>query len=606
LSDTHSHSLPSYFGRDDANFLSCIPASNIFIEAGAEAGGVLVHCFGGRSRSAALIAAFLMSTTLLDLDAVMGIIKRVRPVVSINRYATLHLTPFYYTVPLLMCCRGFEAQLRAYHQSGHDVYIAQQILLRGRIRAHHCLYLATQPRSDSSSSPPSLPMRKRSKDFTNDEMLQKMEEDQRETDTDNANDERYSRSRKAKPSLTPVTLTAQTAVTLTSLRATAPLLNVKTPSCRLTRPGSASVRVIPPLRGVGREFCCSWCGRMLFNLANVLRLDVDMALTAASVARADSKDSEGSSPVSDPGRAQPALTSRHADRGQKGFDFKEPTITTVVPVSALRSIDEYKSESKDDNDGEGKDGVGLDDELEVPAAHLRRVSGRFSVRGPVDDDDTWSVVSEPIDSSPPTRRGSAQSKASVLGVPPLRQLSRCSSPGGPGLLNAYSIDAEDSPRIPIPPYRVNEHFAGNTNLYRPQSAEKSRWLARVSLLREGVQARGTESGRLARLAQEDDEAVRLGWGADKYVHLEYLEWMGAEALTGVRPRGPLSCSGCQNVLGAYDWNPSQRHTFGGRIEAPVFRLLKSVIHEAAITLDATPMSTPRAAADDDDLVPMEN
>jgi protein-tyrosine phosphatase len=85
LSDTHSHSLPSYFGRDDANFLSCIPASNIFIEAGAEAGGVLVHCFGGRSRSAALIAAFLMSTTLLDLDAVMGIIKRVRPVVSINR-----------------------------------------------------------------------------------------------------------------------------------------------------------------------------------------------------------------------------------------------------------------------------------------------------------------------------------------------------------------------------------------------------------------------------------------------------------------------------------------------------------------------------------------
>jgi len=33
--------------RDTSNILACIPTTNIFIEAGMENGGVLVHCFGG-------------------------------------------------------------------------------------------------------------------------------------------------------------------------------------------------------------------------------------------------------------------------------------------------------------------------------------------------------------------------------------------------------------------------------------------------------------------------------------------------------------------------------------------------------------------------------
>ena len=44
--------------KEDSNLLACIPASNIFIEAGIEAGGVLVHCFGGRSRSAAFVGTY--------------------------------------------------------------------------------------------------------------------------------------------------------------------------------------------------------------------------------------------------------------------------------------------------------------------------------------------------------------------------------------------------------------------------------------------------------------------------------------------------------------------------------------------------------------------
>ena len=116
---THTlHILTTIFHcREDANILSCIPASNIFIEAGIEAGGVLVHCFGGRSRSAAFVAAYLMSSRSWGFDQALAVISAVRPVASVNR--------------------GFERQLRAYAQTGYDVYAAQQVLLRNRIRALH-------------------------------------------------------------------------------------------------------------------------------------------------------------------------------------------------------------------------------------------------------------------------------------------------------------------------------------------------------------------------------------------------------------------------------------------------------------------------------------
>ena len=543
-----------------------------------DAGGVLVHCVGGRSRSAAFISAFLMSSTRLDYNTVVSIVKRARPVININR--------------------GFEAQLRAYSQSNYDVYLAQQILLRGRIRALYSLYIEAQQSGDKSSSPSgsSLPVRKRSKDFTNDEMLLKLEQDKAEDE----DDDRHKLRLKKTPG-----------ISVASLRSVIPLISPKTPICRLTRPGSGPFRVIPPLRGVGREFCCSWCAKPLFNLANVVRLDIEAAPLMQAVSResAEGKDfepslspgpglhlSSTSSPMSDSGRPLSfrygPLTSRNNDRGHKGFDFKEGF---GGGVTGLGSIEEYKSESKDSDESDCKN---REEELELPPSHPRRPSRNFSISGPIDDDDTWSVVSsEPPESkqsdSPPTRR-SSQTKNSV---PPLQ--SRSSSPGQ-AIISYSSFDTEDSPRIPIPPHRLNEHFSNNA--YRPQSAEKSRWLARVSLLREG--ARSGENGRVARLAQDDEEAVRLGWGAEKYIYLEYLEWMGSDLLQGTRPRGPLCCSNCHNILGSYDWNPNRRITLGGRIEPPVFRLHKSVIHEAAIAMDATPMSTPRAPDDED--VPMES
>lgn len=48
------------------------------------------------------------------------------------------------------------------------------------------------------------------------------------------------------------------------------------PACRLSRPGSTAVRIIPPLRGLERQFLCSWCNTSLFTTANVLRTDLDL------------------------------------------------------------------------------------------------------------------------------------------------------------------------------------------------------------------------------------------------------------------------------------------------------------------------------------------
>mmetsp|Transcript_18462 Transcript_18462/g.21872 ORF Transcript_18462/g.21872 Transcript_18462/m.21872 type:complete len:621 (+) Transcript_18462:86-1948(+) len=97
-----------------APILGCIPAANIFIEAGIEqGGGVLVHCAGGRSRSAAIIMAFLMSTHKQSFDEAMAYCFQARDLVNVNP--------------------GFQIQLRAYYAADCDIHTAHQILLHKRL-----------------------------------------------------------------------------------------------------------------------------------------------------------------------------------------------------------------------------------------------------------------------------------------------------------------------------------------------------------------------------------------------------------------------------------------------------------------------------------------
>lgn len=48
-------------------------------------GSVLVHCAGGRSRSAALVTAYLMSSRGWSFDYAVSVLKAVRPVIQINK-----------------------------------------------------------------------------------------------------------------------------------------------------------------------------------------------------------------------------------------------------------------------------------------------------------------------------------------------------------------------------------------------------------------------------------------------------------------------------------------------------------------------------------------
>lgn len=75
--------------------------SSKFIQKARKKGGVLVHCFAGQSRSAALVVAYLIAYEGLDLGAALHLIKQVRPCAQPNA--------------------GFMQQLHAYSHSKRDV-----------------------------------------------------------------------------------------------------------------------------------------------------------------------------------------------------------------------------------------------------------------------------------------------------------------------------------------------------------------------------------------------------------------------------------------------------------------------------------------------------
>jgi hypothetical protein len=90
------HTVP-IFDEAGQDLMGHVPASNEFIAEGRRAGGVLVHCFAGQSRSAALVVAHLMADEGMSLGRAWGAVRAARPCAAPNA--------------------GFLAQLAAYERA---------------------------------------------------------------------------------------------------------------------------------------------------------------------------------------------------------------------------------------------------------------------------------------------------------------------------------------------------------------------------------------------------------------------------------------------------------------------------------------------------------
>ena len=143
--------------------------------------------------------------------------------------------------PVAAINKGFELCLRAYAQTNHDVYSAHQVLLKGRIRHLH----AVRARSIAARSGEVSGHKRSYGETENDSMFK-------------------------------------------SPRNTVEFY--KSPKCILSKPGSSSLRIMPPLKGLDRSFCCSWCGTLLFNMSNVIRLDLDVVPVLESLSAQPKSD----------------------------------------------------------------------------------------------------------------------------------------------------------------------------------------------------------------------------------------------------------------------------------------------------------------------------
>ncbi|DAZ96427.1 TPA: hypothetical protein N0F65_006473 [Lagenidium giganteum] len=99
--------------KDYSNLLSCLPLAMLFIECGLHAGGVLIHCAGGRSRSPAVAMAYLMIKQNMSFAAACDRMRTCRPVMSLNP--------------------GFELQLQCLEKAKGDVFLAHQMLLQAKL-----------------------------------------------------------------------------------------------------------------------------------------------------------------------------------------------------------------------------------------------------------------------------------------------------------------------------------------------------------------------------------------------------------------------------------------------------------------------------------------
>lgn len=541
--------------REDANILSCIPASNIFLEAGIDAGGVLIHCFGGRSRSAALVAAFLMSSRGWTLEQAMDVVVAARPVAAVNR--------------------GFDRQLRAYMETNYDVYAAQQVLLRNRISSLQQVRGQLHVKAGSKfpggeggegggaagGSPSATASgQKRWRNASSGNLTAGYDgtmvvdmggrtECAAEDEEDKMSSSRGSAGGSGTLKLTSGDMSDSNGLASSKKNTSVlPITEGSAPNCRLSRPGSSTVRVIPPLRGLERRYGCISCGRSLFSLANVVR---------EGTAKVNAADLGSVGKAPSPGPSTEA-------------QFKMP-MPSMSPKSQLSQ--ERESWSKDDGRTViGQSGSGSAP-IFIPAAPQSRRAGE--AKAFAFGDDAFGPTSD--------------AKGAGAGADNTMLLSR--SPETPEFANT-PVAAQPRRDLALPLKALN----------RPQSAEKRRWLARVSLLKADSKDSMSRpplvpDAKAAKLAADDQGMVDIvDKGCLPFFCIEYLGWMGLEPLGDACDEGKLDCPGCGRMIGSWSWLEQD-----SSVGPPLFKALRNAVQLADLPLDATPMSTPRLDVLSDDM-----
>ncbi|XP_033105784.1 dual specificity protein phosphatase 12-like isoform X2 [Anneissia japonica] len=85
----------------EANILQFLPECTEFLNHGLQKGGVLVHCYGGVSRSASVVTAYLMEKECINVEEAVYEVKKSRSAVMPND--------------------GFMTQLQLYHMMGNRI-----------------------------------------------------------------------------------------------------------------------------------------------------------------------------------------------------------------------------------------------------------------------------------------------------------------------------------------------------------------------------------------------------------------------------------------------------------------------------------------------------